>query len=226
VQAIREDLKKYLPESLDLKFPITIEAEFHVDPRFANWDIGNLWIYDKVFEDVLQDEGLIPNDNILYVTKSGGARFIPIVNNIDRRIVFILREDEDQRTLNHVMYDLNNIKPYNFLSKFSDLFPNRILFVKLTREGEPGTIYMENRTVNISIGKKKVIWGAVRKGMATTFSLAIQQNSHVVITKEVYETFNQFVEEELRLKGLTVHVYEAGNDVHGNSQNATDQVHS
>jgi hypothetical protein len=229
VEAIKDNLTKHMPSSLGLKFPITIEAEFHVDPRFANWDIGNLWIYDKVFEDVLQDVNLIPNDNILYVTKSGGARFIPVVNNKDRKIVFILREDEDPRTINHVMYDLQNIKPYHFIDdekELSKLLTTRVLIISLTSNGEAGTIFIEDRVVNISRGKKKIVWGAVRKGLASVFSLVIQQNSSVIISKEVYTTFNQFVEEELRLKGLTIHVYERRNDVHGSPQDAVDKIHT
>lgn len=233
-EAIKNDFRPHLPKSLGLRYPVLIDCEVHTVPRFCNWDVGNLWVYDKVFEDLLQEEGLLPNDNILYITKSGGPRYIPILDDKDRKMIFTLTEDTDPRVTSHVIYNLNEIKEYimwkgtcDALLNFELEWGRNLIIIKTTHDGEPGSIFYDKRhwTVWISSGKKKLAWGAVRKGLASIFSLALQQNAHLSISHQVYEKFHRFIDEELRLRGLTIFLYdERGDDLPGNTQNVNDKI--
>lgn len=54
-----------------------------------NWDIDNQWIWNKLFCDVLQLQGVIPNDNVKYI-KSFGITFVQTSDLNDRKLVFKL----------------------------------------------------------------------------------------------------------------------------------------
>lgn len=232
-RAVKTDFTPHMPTTLgNIKYPILISMEVHVSPRFCNWDIGNLWLYEKIFGDLLQELGLIPNDNIMYITKGGGPRYIPIVNDEDRKMVFTLEEDSDPRVINHVMYNLNVIKPYELIFNGEVITEHQLdsylcsnmthlpLKVIATTEGNPGSTFYDKGKglIYISVGRKKLIWGAVRKALSSIFSLCIQQNAHLVIKKEFFDQFKQFVDEELRQKGLKIYIYEdsARNSISGN----------
>ena len=113
VKAIKNDMKPHLPKEIDLEFPIMIDIELYTTPKYCNWDLDNLWIYNKCFQDVLTESKLIPEDNILYISKAGAPRFIPVINEEDRKMVFTLTEDHDPRIKNHIMYNLG--KKTNFM---------------------------------------------------------------------------------------------------------------
>lgn len=59
-----------------LHFPIAVELEIHDNPT-DEFDIDNLsWVYTKVILDVMAEKGIIPDDNVNYITKSGGCQFV------------------------------------------------------------------------------------------------------------------------------------------------------
>lgn len=136
VEFLKAEFQKNFPKSLELAYPIRIRTcEVHTLPRRMNWDMDNMWIYTKCFQDALVDHGLIftteeyekkdgtkgwkkvcqnpgagllANDNILYVTESPSSRFVPVTKETDRKLVYFLEEDTDPRVVNHLMY---NCKP-------------------------------------------------------------------------------------------------------------------
>ena len=64
------------------------------------WDLGNrAFPYVKAIEDQLVSSGIIPDDNTLFVTKTGSVRFIPIKDSEKRKIVLTLRPEGDQSIL-------------------------------------------------------------------------------------------------------------------------------
>lgn len=212
VDAIKNDFRRHLPKELNLNFPIQIEMTVFCPPRYCDWDVGNLWVYDKVFEDLLVDEGLIPDDSIQYVTKASGPRYIPIVNQSARKMVFTLREEDNPAVLSHVMYDLHRKKtPILHEAQPSAILkePLHVLYhVVLSSEGEPGSILTneDDRIIFISIGKK-INWSKVRKGFTRAFSTLVQLNGEVVISREIWDNFRDFVVQEFIDRGLQVHVY-------------------
>lgn len=54
------------------------------------WDIDNLWIWIKCFQDTLVDMGMIDDDNIKFIPNSGEIEFIPVDDFEDRKLIFEL----------------------------------------------------------------------------------------------------------------------------------------
>ena len=54
------------------------------------WDIDNLWIWIKCFQDTLVEMGKIEDDNIKYIPNSGEIEFIPVKDFKDRKLIFEL----------------------------------------------------------------------------------------------------------------------------------------
>lgn len=75
-------------------YPLTITWEFHSTLGKANWDIDNMFFYWKYLQDVLEDEGIIVEDNIKYITASPGPVFVPVDSWEDRKFVFRFYKDE------------------------------------------------------------------------------------------------------------------------------------
>ena len=208
VDAIKEDFRKHLPKEIDLRFPIQIDMDVYCPPRYCDWDIGNLWVYDKVFQDLLVDEGLLPDDSIQYVTKSSGPRYVPIVHQADRKMVFTLREEDNPTILSHVMYDLHRKKTPVMFDGSPKVMLHSLYHAVISTEGEPGSILTnsDDRIIYISVGKK-TNWSKVRKGFTRAFSTLVQLNAEVIVSGEVWDNFRDFVVQEFIDRGLQVHVY-------------------
>jgi hypothetical protein len=71
------------------KYPIRIEWDIHttLDP-IVEWDLSNLFFYNKYFEDALKENGIIIDDNWKYITHSSSPRLIPIQEWDERKFVF------------------------------------------------------------------------------------------------------------------------------------------
>jgi len=77
-----------------LEFPIQVEMEVHTIIGRGDWDLDNMWIYNKCFQDALSDAGIIPDDNIQYITKPASPELVPVANEEDRKFVFKLYKDD------------------------------------------------------------------------------------------------------------------------------------
>ena len=100
VNAIKDSFRPYL---LDVKplleFPVCIECEYHDVPGPANWDLDNKWIYTKIFQDLLVKEGILPDDNIKYVSKAASMEYFPVETEEERKLVFTIYKDERKHNL-------------------------------------------------------------------------------------------------------------------------------
>lgn len=77
------DIQPIDPDS----FPVTLELELHDNP-VDEFDIDNLaWVYTKVILDVLTEKHIIPDDNVNYVSKSGGCQFVRTSGDQPRQLV-------------------------------------------------------------------------------------------------------------------------------------------
>ena len=106
-------ISKYIPKDLSLKTPIKIELEIHCPINFGDvrmgkdkvvtyksppkdyiprWDVDNLWLWGKAFQDVLTELKAIPDDNVKYVKKSGSIEFIEQPDWNRRKLVFKIYE--------------------------------------------------------------------------------------------------------------------------------------
>jgi len=94
VNGIKDSFRPYLKEMPKIKsFPIKIHCEFHDIPGRADWDLDNKWIYCKVFQDLLVQEGKLPDDNIKFVSQAAAMEYYPVENEEDRKLVFHIMSD-------------------------------------------------------------------------------------------------------------------------------------
>ena len=52
------------------------------------WDVDNLWIWIKAFQDTIVEMGLIDDDNCATIPQTGEIEFIPVETLNERKLVF------------------------------------------------------------------------------------------------------------------------------------------
>lgn len=112
LQAIKASFVPYIDalEPIPLAdLPIRIEAEVHYPYRGSTgqlWDADNhFYMYQKAFQDVLTGhvnrcKVIIPDDNVLFVSKPPSPLHIPVEDYEDRKLVFKIYKENDPRILN------------------------------------------------------------------------------------------------------------------------------
>lgn len=109
---IVDSLKKYFKKCIKgtdpiEEFPVQLEMELHDEIGAGNWDLDNLWIYNKCFQDALVDSGILPDDHIRYISKPAAPMFIPIPDTKYRKMVWRIYRDERDIILNNPYYQEN-----------------------------------------------------------------------------------------------------------------------
>ena len=95
VNAIKDSFRPYIADLPRIKqFPIKLACEFHDLPGKADWDLDNKWIYCKVFQDLLVQEGRLPDDNIKFVSQAAAMEYYPVEDEQDRQLVFHIMTDD------------------------------------------------------------------------------------------------------------------------------------
>jgi len=56
----------------------------------AKWDVDNMWIWGKIFNDTLTEEGFITDDSASYVKASGEVMHVPVKTFDERKLVFVI----------------------------------------------------------------------------------------------------------------------------------------
>jgi len=85
-------------------FPVRIEADLYCPLASKNWDLDNQWIYHKCFLDSLVRNGVLPDDNVMFVTQAPGFRYFPVDHREDRKLVYRLIPEDRPEILNHGAY--------------------------------------------------------------------------------------------------------------------------
>ena len=86
-------------------YPVQIKLEMHDVIGVGNWDLDNLWIYNKCMQDVLVDTGVLAEDNVMYVTAAAAPEFYPVDNEDNRKLVFKIYQDERDVIKNNTQYN-------------------------------------------------------------------------------------------------------------------------
>jgi hypothetical protein len=105
VNAIKDAFRPYLRKVRKIpkdKFPIQISCAMYDVAGKADSDLDNKWIYLKVFQDLIVNEKLIPDDNIKYVSKAASMEFFPVETTEERKLVFTITSDTREHTLFYV----------------------------------------------------------------------------------------------------------------------------
>ena len=113
-------IQQYIPNGLDIRkmAPLKLKLEVHTvinhgdirmykgDLRWrppkkgyiARWDVDNLWIWIKSFQDTIVEMGLIDDDNCNVIPNTGEIEFIPVETLKERKLVFIITKYKRKKT--------------------------------------------------------------------------------------------------------------------------------
>ena len=106
VNAVKDS---FVPHIKDIKpisnLPVRISLQFHDTIRQANWDLDNQWLYNKCFQDLIVKHGILPDDDIRYITKAGAPEFFPVDSEQERKLVFTISPEDRKEVIEHNYYD-------------------------------------------------------------------------------------------------------------------------
>tara|TARA_R110002050_G_scaffold116946_2_gene233639 strand:+ start:16792 stop:17283 length:492 start_codon:yes stop_codon:yes gene_type:complete len=110
IRRMHDYIKQWIPNGLDIRKmgPLRIKLELHTvinhgdirmyrgDLRWRppkkdytpKWDVDNLWIWIKAFQDTIVEMGLIDDDNCATIPQTGEIEFIPVETLNERKLVF------------------------------------------------------------------------------------------------------------------------------------------
>ena len=197
------------------QFPIQIDAMLYAKPEETNWDLDNLWIYIKCFQDLLIEYQIIPDDSVKYITKAPGFELFPVQKLEQRKMVFQINQDMRNITT-HVMFRTEPVPQMRIKKQYASPSPAIYLVVGDMKAGtsniEPDGFHYR---CSIGIGKKLLRYEEFTSALKSVKYWAIQYNASVVIDNEMGREFsnydeNQFnaiVYRELTLKGIQVIIH-------------------
>jgi len=104
VNLIKEFFQPYTSKLKPVGIPVRIEADLYAPLQAKNWDLDNQWIYHKCFLDSLVKNGVLPDDNVMFVTQAPGFRYFPVDHTEDRKLVYRLVPEDRPEILEHGAY--------------------------------------------------------------------------------------------------------------------------
>ena len=157
------------------------------------WDMDNFEIfYKKAFQDTIRDAGLIPDDSIRYLLGIC-AYFVPITNDEERKLIFRFHSEyrpENPAVYNHLLYrkerPVIGMGSADWKLRISEKLNSGQLFID-----------RDTKTFFIGIGKKYILWNALRKVLTSIAYVAINENISIEITSGMYNTFGDEIEKIL-----------------------------
>ncbi len=106
VNAVKDSFEPHLNGVEPIvNLPVRISLKLYDTIRQANWDLDNQWLYNKCFQDLIVKKGIIPDDDIRYITKAGAPEFVPVDNEQDRKLVFTISSETRDEILKYKYYD-------------------------------------------------------------------------------------------------------------------------
>jgi hypothetical protein len=104
VSTIKQFFEQFTSNIKSVQVPVRIEADLYCPLAAKNWDLDNQWIYHKCFLDSLVTNGVLPDDNIMFVTQAPGFRYFPVDHKEDRKLVYRLIREDRPEILEHGAY--------------------------------------------------------------------------------------------------------------------------
>lgn len=197
---LKEWMSDYIPRSLNLEGPILIKALVYDWPIPLNKDLDNMHIYFKAFQDLLKQRGLIKDDSKLHITMSGGFRYIPISNQADRKLVFVMVEDTLPSITNHVMYNLTQKEVIRGGYKGYELVQSNTSMV-----GSLAIIHATRRAL-MNFGKTKIIRTEADKLFRQVFNMCVNFNTPCYVDEEFYRIHADRIYKFLLNPGIQVYI--------------------
>jgi len=198
---LKEWMSDYIPRSLGIYgSPITVKAFVYDWPIPLNKDLDNMHIYYKAFLDLLTQRGLIKGDSKLHISQSGGFRFIPINNALDRKLVFELELDLDPKISRHVMYNLTQKEVIRGGRKGYELVQSQASIA-----GELAVIHATRRAL-MNFGKTKIIRPNADKLFRQVFDMCVNHNTSCWVSEEFYRVHVDRIQRFLLNAGIQVYI--------------------
>lgn len=193
-------------------FPVRIRMEVHTFPRFGKWDVDNLWIYTKCFQDALVTAGVLPGDDIHYVTASGQVEFFPVPSEAQRKLRFVIEEETDLKKTGHLLYT-SRVATGKLMAPFISPMMSKLhpfFHLETTKAGSPGdvTVFQDDHytTVQINVGKTSKL---VNETMALgrVVHQCFQMDKVPMVRTDLYGLLEPLFKSLFLDAGIPVHIY-------------------
>jgi len=216
MSAIKDDFRRYIQYLKPIeKFPVQINAKIYAIPGLRNWDLDNLWIYIKAFQDLLIEYNIVPDDSVRFITKPAGFEFTPVSQLKDRKMIFTIKKDERNIT-NHVMFESKPKPLFHIKYQYKSIDPVIYLSIEDMPSGE---VELQQTGIHyraiIGIGKKDLLYNQFEKILKSVRYWAIQYNAVIVIDHNMateYPNYNRdrvesLIEKVLCNEGISVIIH-------------------
>jgi hypothetical protein len=201
MSGIKDNFRQYVATLLKPihEFPIHINAEVHTTPGLRNWDVDNLWIYIKAFQDLLIEYRIIPDDSVRYITKAPGFEFFPVPVTEDRKMVFVLSPDK-RDVIHHTMFAYKHIPMLKVKGQFKAL--DTVIYISV-EDRDSGDTDLQPVGIHfkacIGIGKKKLIYDEFVKALISVRYWAIQHDALVVIDHNIATEYPNYDRDKVEM---------------------------
>lgn len=234
VNQVKASFKPYLRDlPRPLPTPLMMHIELYAPLGYGNWDLDNLWIYHKCMQDLLQDEGYLPDDTVQFITGASGILYTPVKSEEERKMVFIFQKDNRPEILEHNQYSQKECRPWFIrerknLHVIAEMQKVEIYEVIESNKIKAGELNINaiDKYFNVGTGKKKVLYPAARKAIDHIYSQCMQWNCKVAASQELYEKYQKFFDDLIVKRFIQLYVYGSGNEVHGSTQDVRHQIRS
>ena len=199
VNEIKNDFTRFVQQLEPVTvFPIQIDAQIHRPPDAGNWDIDNLWIYIKTFQDLLVDHNIIPDDSVKYITKAPSFEYYPVSEESERMIIFIIRPDV-RAIINHILFATKPSPIIEIKGQYKSDVPVIYLSVGEQKAGHLEFVKTSlHYRASIGIGRKKLLYNDLAATLIKVKQRAIQYNTTVVINKDMATEYPNYNEDVVR----------------------------
>ena len=104
VNEIKKFMSSFTKDVEPVQVPIRVESDLYAPMAARNWDLDNQWIYHKCFLDALVSSGVLPDDNIMFITQAPAFRYFPVDMPEERKIIYRLIPEDRPEILEHPSY--------------------------------------------------------------------------------------------------------------------------
>jgi hypothetical protein len=154
-------------------FPVSVRMTIYTPYDYANWDVDNLWIYHKCFLDSIRDLKLIEDDNILFVREAGAIFFEPISPDKTPELLFTIMSADGYPVATEAVEVIED-------------FEQKPGFLAISPDG---------KTARISVGRKKILFGAAKDAIRKLMFYCLNYNKSVIISPALHEKYKNFFED-------------------------------
>jgi hypothetical protein len=199
---LKEWMTTFMPTTLGMTGPLRVTATVYDWPVPLNKDLDNMHIYYKAFLDLLKQRGMIVDDSKQHITMAGGFRFIPILHESDRKLVFDIEPETSELLVNHLMF---NMTPKQVTRTSAVVHDDKYELFNTDSE-EPGHIVPLRDSIAMNFGKTKIIKANAERMFRQTFDWCVNHNRGCLVSENFYRIHADRIQKLLLDKGIPVSI--------------------